>query len=240
MQSIEQKKISRRAFMALAGGAVVNIGLPGRFQKVTAAENSELATQLRPDGRPRLPPGQHAVKQLAFMGGIKGPGNVPGWRLALYGEALKPGKLSFKELMQFEQVQLTCDVHCVTGWSLLDANWIGVSLNTLMQHVGITPKAGFVIFEAPGGYTANIPVAEARKDNVILAHSFEGEPLTLPHGQPLRALVPDLYFWKSAKWLEKIYFSSKDIPGYYETSGYSNSADPWKEERFAPNAGSGH
>ena len=236
MQSIEQKKISRRTFMALAGGAVVNIGLPGRFQKVTAAENRELATQLRPDGRPRLPPGQHAVEQLAFMGGVKGPGSVPDWRMEIYGEVREPGKLSFKELMQLEQVHCKCDVHCVTGWSLLGARWSGISLNTLMQHVGITPKAGFVIFEAPGGYTANIPVAEARKDNVILAHSFEGEPLTLPHGQPLRALVPDRYFWKSAKWLEKIYFSTKDIPGYYETSGYSNSADPWKEERFAPDA----
>ena len=240
MRSIKQKKITRRAFMALAGGAIINIGLPGRFQKVTAAENRELATQLRPDGHPRLPPGQHAVKQLAFMGGIKGPGNVPDWRLELYGEVLKPVKFDFNELMKLEHLRLTCDVHCVTGWSLLDARWSGVSLDRLMQHVGVTPKAGFVIFEAPGGYTANIPMAEARKANVILAHSFEGEPLSLPHGQPLRALVPDLYFWKSTKWLEKIYFSDKDIPGYYETSGYSNSADPWKEERFTPDAGSGH
>lgn len=233
---MQPKKITRRAFMTLAGGAMVNIGLPGKFQKLSAEENQEIAKQKRPDGRLRLPPGQHAVKSLAFMGGTQGPGNAPNWRLKLYGEVAKPITFSFDSLMKFEQVQLTCDVHCVTSWSLLDSHWTGISLSTLMQHVGVKPSAGYVIFEAPGGYTSNIPIAEARKANVILAHAFEGQPLALNHGQPLRALVPDLYFWKSTKWIEKIFFSAKDIPGYYETSGYSNTADPWKEERFAPDA----
>jgi DMSO/TMAO reductase YedYZ molybdopterin-dependent catalytic subunit len=98
----------------------------------------------------------------------------------------------------------------------------------------VKPKknAHFVIFEAAAGYTSNIPIVEARKDNVILAHSFFGKSLPTPHGAPLRALVPDRYFYKSAKWLEGIKFTAQDEPGYWERRGYSNSADPWKEERF--------
>jgi len=93
-------------------------------------------------------------------------------------------------------------------------------------------EANFVIFEAAAGYTANIPIAEARKENVILAHSFFGQKLPKEHGGPVRALVPDRYFYKSAKWLEGIKFTAKDEPGYWESNGYSNSADPWKEERY--------
>ena len=90
----------------------------------------------------------------------------------------------------------------------------------------------FVIFESPEGYTSNIPVQEARKDNVILAASFQGKPLAQAQGAPLRALVPNLYFWKSAKWVQAIRFTVEDEPGYYESAGYSNTANPWKEERF--------
>jgi DMSO/TMAO reductase YedYZ molybdopterin-dependent catalytic subunit len=93
-------------------------------------------------------------------------------------------------------------------------------------------KANFVIFEAAAGYSANIPMAEARKENVILAHSFFGKKLPKEHCGPLRALVPDRYFCKSAKWLEGIKFTAQDEPGYWESHGYSNSADPWKEERY--------
>jgi DMSO/TMAO reductase YedYZ molybdopterin-dependent catalytic subunit len=105
-------------------------------------------------------------------------------------------------------------------------------MKTIMNLVKVKETAGFVIFEAPEVYTSNIPLAEALKDNVILAHGFNDRKLPQAHGAPLRALVPDRYFYKSVKWLKGIKFSAVDEPGYYESAGYSNSADPWKEERF--------
>jgi DMSO/TMAO reductase YedYZ molybdopterin-dependent catalytic subunit len=225
-------KITRRKFMAAAGGTLVSIGLPGVFVKLMDSENRALASQIRADGRPRIPPGQHAVKAIPNMGGVKGPGNVPDWRLSIGGEVHNPVTLTFQDIMQLKQVELICDVHCVTGWTLLDSRWRGVQVQTIMELVQVKPEAGFVVFEAPGDYSSSLPISAARKPNVILAHSFADRNLPLEHGAPLRGLVPDRYFYKSVKWLERIRFVVDDEPGYYESGGYSNSADPWKEERF--------
>ena len=228
----ESKKLSRRAFLAKAGGSVVNISLPGVFVKLIARENFALAAQLRPDGRPRIPPSQQAVKRLYDMGGIQGKGTPQDWQLRIYGEVEKPTILTFHELLELRQVEMTCDVHCVTGWTLLDSQWSGVKVSTIMDLVKLKGDTHFVIFEGAAGYSSNIPLLEARKDNVLLAHSFFGKSLPRPHGAPVRALVPDLYFYKSAKWLEAIKFTVQDEPGYWEKRGYSNSADPWREERY--------
>jgi len=225
-------KITRRKFMAAAGGTIVSIGLPGVFVKVMDLENRALAAQLRPDGRSRIPPGQHAVKALPNMGGVKGPGNVADWRLAIDGEVQNPVSLSFPDLMNLKQADLTCDVHCVTGWTLLDSRWRGIYMQTIMDLVNVKKSAGFIVFEAPGDYSSSIPLNAVRQENVFLAHSFSDQNLPLKYGAPLRGLVPDRYFYKSVKWLERIRFVVEDEPGYYESGGYSNSADPWKEERF--------
>lgn len=226
------KKLTRREFMAAAGGTVVSIGMPGTFIKLLDAENSAYAARLRPDGRPRIPPGQHAVKTLSDMGGTSGSADIGKWKLQLSGEVKKPTTLSLQQFMALKQVDLTCDVHCVTGWTLLDSRWRGVAMKTIMELVAVKPSAGFVIFTGPAGYSSNIPMSEARKDNVILAHRFMDRKLPRAHGAPVRGLVPDRYFYKSVKWLDGITFSAADEPGYYESGGYSNSADPWKEERF--------
>jgi len=143
--------------------------------------------------------------------------------------------LEISELMRLKQVTRTCDVHCVTGWTLLDSRWQGIPMKAIMELAEIKSSAGFVIFEAPGEYSSSIPISEAGKDNVLLAHSLFDQKLPQAHGAPLRALVPDRYFYKSVKWVRRIKFTAVDEPGYYESSGYSNSADPWKEERFAAN-----
>jgi DMSO/TMAO reductase YedYZ molybdopterin-dependent catalytic subunit len=226
------QKMTRRKFMTLAGETVVGITLPGVFVKLTDKENLAIASELRPDGRTRIPPGQQAVKALIDMGGTQGPGKVPGWKLHIHGAVDNPITIDFEQLMQLNQADITCDVHCVTGWTLLDSKWRGIQLTTLMDLVKVKKNAGFVIFESHAGYTSNIPVNEARKKNVIVAHSFFGKPLPKEHGAPLRALVPDRYFYKSAKWLEGIKFTVKDEPGYWERGGYSNSADPWREDRY--------
>ena len=218
--------------MAAAGGSLVSIGLPGVFVKAMDSENKALTRQLRADGRPRIPPGQHAVKAMPDMGGVKGAGNLPDWRLIIDGEVENPVSLKFQELMDLKPVDLICDVHCVTGWTLLDSRWRGIQVQTIMDLVQVKKNVGFIVFEAPGDYSSSLPLSAARKDNVILAHSFSEQNLPLEHGAPLRGLVPDRYFYKSVKWLERIRFVVKDEPGYYESGGYSNSADPWKEERF--------
>jgi len=228
-------KMSRREFIAAAGGSVVSIGLPGVFVKLMDSENLALAAELRPDGRTRIPIGQYAVKALPDMGGVQGEGNVPGWRLEIKGEVENPLTLKISDLMALKQIAQTCDVHYVTGWTLLDSRWHGIPMKTIMDLVRVKDGAGFVIFEAPGGYTSSIPLSEASKDNVLLAHGFFDRKLPQSHGAPLRALIPDRYFYKSVKWLQRIKFTVADEPGYYERGGYSNSADPWKEERFDNN-----
>jgi DMSO/TMAO reductase YedYZ molybdopterin-dependent catalytic subunit len=223
---------SRRAFLAATGGTIVGIGLAGTFVKLFDFEELALAAQPRPDGRPRIPPGQEAVKKIMDMGGSPGIAIANNFKLQVKGEVENPLVLTYKDLLALDQVQLTCDVHCVTGWTLLDSRWTGVRLSTIMRLAKLRKEASFVIFEAAAGYTTNIPITEARKGNVILAHSFFGQKLPKEHGAPVRALVPDRYFYKSAKWLEGIKFTAKDELGYWESQGYSNSADPWKEERY--------
>jgi DMSO/TMAO reductase YedYZ molybdopterin-dependent catalytic subunit len=232
MEYRENPKISRRSFLTAAGGAVISIGLPGVFATLSDAEQRVLATNTRPDGRLRLPPGQSAVKKILDMGGRPGTATIANWSLRIHGEVEKPTVLSYQQFLNLEQANITCDIHCVTGWTLLDSQWSGVRLKTILDAVGPLKKGGFVIFEAARGYTSNVPISEARKDNVILAHSFFGEKLPKENGAPVRAVVPDRYFYKSAKWLEGIKVTSRDEPGFWETRGYSNSADPWKEERY--------
>jgi DMSO/TMAO reductase YedYZ molybdopterin-dependent catalytic subunit len=145
----------------------------------------------------------------------------------------RPLSLSFRDLMKFGNPTLKLDVHCVTGWSVFDAEFTGVRVRELADRAGVKPSARYVIFEAAHGYTANVRLAEALAPEVLVAHRLDGTPLPREHGGPLRAVVPSLYFWKSAKWLTGIRFVARDQPGYWETRGYHNRADPWLEQRYA-------
>ena len=226
------KKISRRTFLAAAGGTIMSIGLPGTFIRLADAEQRALAASIRADGRPRLPPGQMAVEKIRDMGGTPGSATVANWTLSIYGEVERPIILSYQELLSLDQVQITCDIHCVTGWTLLDSSWSGIRLSTIIDRVRPRKSGGFIIFKAAAGYTSNVPINEINKENVIPAHSFFGEKLPREHGAPVRVVIPDRYFYKSAKWLEAVKISSRDEPGFWESQGYNNSGDPWKEERF--------
>jgi DMSO/TMAO reductase YedYZ molybdopterin-dependent catalytic subunit len=226
------RKVSRRTFLAAAGGTLVSIGLPGTFIKLAEAEQHALATATRPDGRPRLPPGQMAVEKIRNMGGTPGTTDAKTWSLRVYGEVERPIVISYQELLEFEQVDIICDVHCVTGWSLLDSRWSGVRLKTIIDEARPRGDAGFLIFEAAAGFASNIPISDIQDENVIVAHSMFGEKLPRANGAPVRAIVPDRYFYKSAKWLKSVKVSSRDEPGFWESIGYSNSADPWKGQRF--------
>jgi DMSO/TMAO reductase YedYZ molybdopterin-dependent catalytic subunit len=116
---------------------------------------------------------------------------------------------------------------------VLDARFEGILISELAKRAGVKKGARYVIFEAAHRYTANVPLEEATAQNVLVAHRLDGNPLGRAHGAPLRAVVPDLYFWKSAKWLTGIKFIARDEPGYWEQRGYNNHGDPWLEERYA-------
>jgi DMSO/TMAO reductase YedYZ molybdopterin-dependent catalytic subunit len=222
---------SRRRFVrdAAIGSTIVALG--GLYVFADAAEGGEV--EKRPDGRPRVPPGQRLLKALKPMGGEPGSALRQDFRLSLSGEVEHPLVLDFAQLSALGVVELPLDVHCVTGWSVLGARFKGVRVSELAAKVQPKPSARHVVFEAAHGYTANVPIREALRPDSLVAFELDGEPLRAPHGAPVRAVVPNLYFWKSPKWLTGIRFTARDEPGYWERRGYNNHADPWREERYA-------
>ncbi len=228
-----ERQLARRRFIATAAAGTVVAVLGGRYLLANDARTREARKQVRADGRPRLPAGQRVLSRLKPMGGRPGPTSRNSIQLRIHGEVERPMTLDFEALAGVGTLEQELDVHCVTGWSLLGARWKGVRLRDLAELVGITDRARHVIFEAHAGYTANVRLDHALADDTMVAWEHEGSPLATAHGAPLRAVVPDLYFWKSAKYLKGIRFQRLDEPGYWEVRGYNNHADPWKEERYA-------
>jgi DMSO/TMAO reductase YedYZ molybdopterin-dependent catalytic subunit len=234
MKDLDDLKGSRRAFLKqlVAGSVIVAFG-GGLYEVVGGAEDRKGRAQVRPDGRGRLPPGQSLIKALRPMGGFPGDPSPGAFRLRVHGEVKKELSIDFAQLLALPQVELVEDVHCVTAWSVFDARWKGVRVAHLADLAGPTDRARYVIFESAHGYTANVPLREALAPNVLCAHELDGRPLPRPHGPPVRAVLPDLYFWKSAKWLTGIRFVEHDEPGFWEVRGYHNHGDPWREERYS-------
>jgi DMSO/TMAO reductase YedYZ molybdopterin-dependent catalytic subunit len=227
-----RQREDRRRFIRLAGVGTVIAALGGWYVFADDEQTKAARAQKLPDGRARLPPGQKVINHLKPMGGWAGSANKSNYRLRVHGAVDAPFELDFAELLALAQQELALDVHCVTGWSRLGASWGGVRIADLAARARPRPTARHVIFEAAHGYTANVPLDEALAPDSLVAHRFEGESLAHRHGAPVRAVVPRLYFWKSAKWLEGIRFVERDDPGYWETRGYHNHADPWLEERY--------
>ncbi len=225
--------MQRRTFLRAvsAGAAVVALG-GGAYVLADDEDARRARSTLRPDGRPRLPPNQYLLKRLRPMGGDEGDPSPGSWRLRVHGDVENPLDLDLAALLAMPQVEQECDVHCVTKWTVLGAHFTGVRVAELAARAKVKPSAHHVIFEAAHGYTSNVLLREALASSTLVAHRIEGTPLARAHGAPARALVPDLYFWKSAKWLTGIRFAADDHPGYWETRGYHNHADPWNEERY--------
>ncbi|HWB75264.1 MAG TPA: molybdopterin-dependent oxidoreductase [Nannocystaceae bacterium] len=226
------RSLARREFLLKAASGTVIAGLCGGLYAVSDVLTSKAMADTRADGRPRVPPGQRVIEALKPMGGEPGDPAPSSFKLRVHGEVDSPFELTFAELVAFGAVEQTCDVHCVTGWTVLDAVWKGVRIKDLAKKAGLRESARHVIFEAAHGYTANVRINEAMADDVMVTWQLGDKPLRRPHGAPVRALVPDLYFWKSAKWITGVRFVKRDEPGYWETRGYHNHADPWKEERY--------
>jgi DMSO/TMAO reductase YedYZ molybdopterin-dependent catalytic subunit len=229
-----QPSMHRRVFLRGATAGTLVLALGGTTYVCAGEAEEERARQTkRPDGRPRLPPNQYLLKRLRPMGGREGDSSPGHWKAQIYGDVLEPFELDFGGLLAMPQVEQVCDVHCVTKWTMLDAHWTGVRIADLAKRARLKPGVRHVVFESVGGYTANVLLREALAPTSLIVHRHEGQPLAQPHGAPVRALVPDLYFWKSAKWLTGIKFVTQDEPGYWEVRGYNNHADPWQEERYS-------
>ena len=229
-----QKAWDRRQFVKSAAVGTALMALGGALVRLAGDDLSkEARAEKRPDGKNRLPPGQRALEQLRPMGGAEGDGDARNFRLRVHGAVKAPFEIDYAGLLKLPQVEKEADIHCVTGWSLIGGLWRGVSIATLAEKAQVKSEARHVIFEAAHGYTANAPMKEATADAAMVTYRLNGKPLALEHGAPVRGLVPDLYFWKSAKWITGIRFVRSDEPGYWEVRGYNNHADPWKEERYA-------
>jgi len=227
-----QKLIKRRDFIRKAAAGTVIVALGGGLYTLGDDRlTREAQAQTRGDGRPRLPPGQRVIENLKPMGGQSGDPRASNFRLRIHGEVRRPFELDYDQLLAMPQVEQEADVHCVTGWSNLGSVFRGVRVADLAERAGVKDTARHVIFEAAYGYTANVRLSEAVAPNAMVTYRMNGRPFARKHGAPVRGLVPDLYFWKSAKWLTGIRFVTRDQPGYWEVRGYHNHADPWLEER---------
>jgi DMSO/TMAO reductase YedYZ molybdopterin-dependent catalytic subunit len=198
------------------------------------AEEGRLLTG-RPSSREedRLPPGQRKVTDWPVLDlGVKPNIPLAQWRLTIDGLVERPLRLDWDAFQALPQSDLESDIHCVTAWSRFDNRWRGVGVMDLLERVHPKDKAEFVVLHSFDTYTTNLPLMEFAAEGALLATHWDGKPLTLEHGGPVRAVVPQLYFWKSAKWLKRIEFVAADRSGFWEERGYHNHGDPWTEQRY--------
>jgi DMSO/TMAO reductase YedYZ molybdopterin-dependent catalytic subunit len=182
----------------------------------------------------RVPPGQRLTEKWpALHHGSVPKIDVDKWEFRIFGLVERERRLSYAEFTALPMVKVYSDIHCVTGWSKLDNLWEGVSSNQIKELVNILPQAKFVMVHSTGGFSTNLSLDNFFQPDVLLAIKHNGEPLTKEHGYPLRLVVPRLYFWKSAKWVSGVEFMAEDKRGFWESYGYHNHGDPWKEERYS-------
>lgn len=193
------------------------------------------------DGMPKLPVGQHVVKNWPVLDlGEQPDVDVAAWKLEIGGLVHNPITLTWDQFLALPQVDDVSDFHCVTTWSRYDNRWRGVRFKTIAELVVPHDDVRFVLCTgydfAPGTfipYTTNLPLARAVEDDVLLVHTWEGKPLPREHGGPCRMITPKLYAWKGTKWIRKIEFLARDTKGFWEERGYSNSAEPWFNDRYS-------
>ncbi|MFM8507099.1 MAG: sulfite oxidase-like oxidoreductase [Actinomycetota bacterium] len=181
----------------------------------------------------RLPPGQYLTDRFPVLHVGDVPTYAPGeWNLTITGAVSAPFTINFEQLVALPSVSITTDIHCVTKWSKFDTQWKGVRVRDLFAQAGIDPQATHLMAHAEFGYTANLPLADATRDDSLVAYAYDDKEIEPIHGGPVRLVIPHLYFWKSAKWLRGLELRSSDAPGFWERNGYHMYADPFREQRF--------
>lgn len=185
-------------------------------------------------GMPTLPVGQTITHKWPVLDLGYHPDVTPDrWRLTIDGAVENPVRLTWSEFMALPQTKDTSDFHCVTTWSKLNMPWKGVSLLDLAALVHPKEEATHIMCYGYDTYTTNLSLAEALKADVLLVHTFEGQPLPKEHGGPCRMITPQLYAWKGAKWIKRIEFLTENKLGFWEERGYSNTAYPWRNDRYS-------
>lgn len=183
-----------------------------------------------------LPPGQYVTEGFPILSAGPTPRtSLERWDFSISGGVNEDLKWTWNEFLNLPRETVTVDIHCVTKWSKLGTVWTGVSVDTLLEGINFEaqPEVQFLIAFCDGGYTTNLPLADVRGGKAWIAFEYEGKPLEPQHGGPTRLLVPHLYFWKSAKWVRGFKLVTEDGPGFWESLGYHNYGDPWKEQRYA-------
>jgi DMSO/TMAO reductase YedYZ molybdopterin-dependent catalytic subunit len=203
----------------------------GITSKMIAARGRRQAQGLGIDPA-RIPPGQYVTERFPVLTyGPNPPYELKTWSLSVDGEVEAPFALTWDELHALPQHEVTVDIHCVTRWSKLDTTWRGVRVRDLLERARVKESGSHVLVHSDGGYTTNLPLAALLDDEVMIAHTYAGEPLEHDHGAPARLLVPRRYFWKSAKFVRRLEVLPEDRQGFWELNGYHNDADPWTEQR---------
>jgi DMSO/TMAO reductase YedYZ molybdopterin-dependent catalytic subunit len=186
----------------------------------------------RPDVDPaRVPPGQYVTTDFPVLSAGPTPRpHLADWDFTIDGAVEQTVRWTWDEFHELPTETFTRDIHCVTKWTKLDTTWTGISVDTLLEHA--QPTSGFVTVHASEGYTTNLALEDITGGKAWVVDTFSGLPLEAEHGGPARLLVPHLYFWKSAKWVRGLTFTEGDTPGFWETNGYNNHGDPWREQRY--------
>jgi len=183
----------------------------------------------------RIPPHQSRTRKWPVLHASVVPRiDLQEWKLEIVGLVEHPLSFTWDEFQKLPRIQVFADFHCVTQWSRLDNVWSGVSIRELLSRAQVRPEARYVVAHGyDHGWTTNLPLADLQAEDVLVADLHDGKPLTADHGGPVRLMVPQLYAWKSAKWLKAIELVADDRPGYWERCGYHNHGNPWLEERYS-------
>ncbi|HIC96931.1 MAG TPA: sulfite oxidase-like oxidoreductase [Aquificaceae bacterium] len=182
----------------------------------------------------RLPPGQHWIKYPLIYDIVdKVPDfDIKTYRLKVWGEVENTLELTYEEVLKLPSVELVADFHCVTRWSVKEIEWEGVKVKDILERAKPLPTGRYALIHCLEGYTTNLPLEYLLKEDSILAYKMFGETIPKEHGYPLRLVVPQLYAWKSAKYVWGIEIRKEDKPGYWEERGYHMLGDPWREQRY--------
>jgi DMSO/TMAO reductase YedYZ molybdopterin-dependent catalytic subunit len=182
----------------------------------------------------RVPPGQYVTTDFPVLSAGPTPQmKLADWSLSLQFDGNLLGNWNWAAFEALPQTIIKTDIHCVTKWSKLDTVWQGVTFDDLMKAAGLSaPPAAYVMAHCEGAYTTNVPVADLVDGKAMIATRYDSLPLLPSHGGPARLLVPHLYFWKSGKWLRRLDFLKNDARGFWESLGYHNYGDPWKQQRY--------
>jgi len=179
----------------------------------------------------RLPPGQYLVRDFPVLSAGPTPHTpLDQWSFKITGAVDADKTWSWEEFRKLPTETVTKDIHCVTKWTKLDTTWTGVPVSALLE--GVETSADYVVAFSDGGYTTNLPLEDLLDGKAWVAYEFDGQPLEPEHGGPARLLVPHLYFWKSAKWVRGLSLRNEDEQGFWESNGYHNYGDPWREQRY--------